>query len=239
MHRQRRACRQKHASGIFALRRTERLAQRVVQVGAGTGQIGVCGHRRHWSPSLGQVRGVGPRMALPRYDTGGAPGVNVGGSEGTGGGSSPRFDPGSFVRNGRLSAQAVELMRPISVDSTTRRIRVEFGNVRSGAETDGDLIRIDRALWIRRSPFEQMQVLVHETTHSAQFDTLGYWRTRWRLGVERITHGFEGVYDVPAQLERMKLQHRERAQHPVEERAARLRQANRRGHVARASGIRY
>jgi hypothetical protein len=50
-----------------------------------------------------------------------------------------------------------------------------------------------------------MRLLTHEITHSVQFQKLGGGALRWRLGVERVTHAFGDVYDVPDELANIQL----------------------------------
>jgi hypothetical protein len=152
-------------------------------------------------------------FGLPGYG-GGASGVvnGEGGFEGMGSRAPAPFDPGSFLQPDspgryRLSGEALKLLRPTfeRFGYDLGRIRVQFGRVSSGAETDRDLITIDRGRWSTKQPLGRMQILTHEITHSIQFDELGYWHMRGRLGVERLTKGFEGVYDVTRNLDRLKL----------------------------------
>jgi RHS repeat-associated protein len=162
--------------------------------------------------AVGQGRPPGAaavqERGLPRYE-GGAPGVPSGeGGNGGAGGLAPnaagRFDPGSYVDYDRLSPTARRLLRPIfdRFGYDVARIRIRFDAEVSTADTNGDLIRINPDLWSnpKWNNYKRMQLLTHEVTHSVQFQNLGSGAMRWRVGVERVTHVFGDVYDVPNRL---------------------------------------
>jgi hypothetical protein len=167
----------------------------------------------------GAMAGMGVRMSgtgesqdaqLPKYrdGEGGSPGVSgEGGSRGASGG--PKVEapirPGRYVAGNRLSAEGRHLLERtfgrFGYDVRRTRIgfdrSVDFDDV---ALTNRDLLRINPDAWAEKTPYEQMQVLTHEITHSVQFDRLGYIDFRLRLARERLTHIFGGLYDVPDSL---------------------------------------
>lgn len=149
---------------------------------------------------------------LPRYQ-GGAPGVSgEGGQHGAGGGGATGrgpFNPGPYVEGGRLSPLARGLLRPIfdRFGYDVAQTQIRFDSSVSTADTNGDVIRINPELWSnpKWNNLNRMKLLTHEITHSVQFQKLGASALRWRLGVERVTHAFGDVYEVPNELANIQL----------------------------------
>jgi len=126
------------------------------------------------------------------------------------GGKPQPFVPGSYINDDRLSDEAKRLLKPTfdHFNFDLGRIRIEFTGLRNDpAETDGDVIHIDRDSWRKAdaTPIKRMMILTHEITHSVQYDRLGYWKARLRFASERLKYGSEGVYEVPGSLDRLKL----------------------------------
>ena len=107
-----------------------------------------------------------------------------------------------------MSNEAKKLLKPTFdvLKFDLSRVRIEFTGIRGNpAETDGDVIHIDRDYWRKAKPLKQMMILTHEITHSVQFDRLGYWKARMRFAAEKVKYGSDGVYDIPGELDRLKL----------------------------------
>jgi hypothetical protein len=124
------------------------------------------------------------------------------------------FDPGSLLdydSDGRYRLSAAghqrldRIFKPLGYDTNKARFVPQYG-LRSPGETDANLIRLDPDDWAEMADPKQTEharVLAHEMTHSAQFEKLGYWSTRGRIGLERLTYPMsnysppDALYKIP------------------------------------------